>query len=103
MLYDDGRIALDDDGLVIRRYYLWGHKRIPYTAIRSVTRFPLNNMRGRCRIWGSGDFKHWYNLDQSRSKKTDGFEIHTTSRTVPVITPDHPDEVARILSEQVGP
>ena len=28
-LYDDGRIACDDDGVIIRWYYLWGHKRIP--------------------------------------------------------------------------
>ncbi len=99
MLYDDGRIALDDSELVIRRYYLWGDKRIPYTAIRSLNRFSLNEMRGRWRIWGSGDFKHWYNLDRTRPHKSVGFEVHTAARTVPVITPDDPDTVARIFTE----
>jgi hypothetical protein len=102
MLYDDGRIALDNDGLVIRRYYLWGDKRIRYTAIRSVTRIPLNNARGRWRLWGSGDFKHWYNLDKSRYEKTTGFEIHTSTFTVPVITPDDPDAVERILDAHLA-
>jgi hypothetical protein len=99
VLYDDGRVALDDNSLVIRRYYLWGDKRIPYTAIQSLGRFSLDKLRGRWRLWGSGDFKHWYNLDRSRPKKSVGFEIHTAARTVPVITPDDPDAVERILTE----
>jgi len=33
MLCDDGKIACDDTGLLIRRYYPWGAKRIPYESI----------------------------------------------------------------------
>lgn len=33
MLYDDGRIACDDASLVIRWYYPWGAKTIPYSWI----------------------------------------------------------------------
>ena len=47
MLYDDGRIACDDAALVIRRYYPWGTKRLPYSSIRSVERRPLRPIRGR--------------------------------------------------------
>jgi len=38
VLYDDGGVVLDDDGLTIRRYYFpWaGPKHIPYSAIRHV-------------------------------------------------------------------
>ena len=52
--YDDGRIACDDTGIVIRWYYLWGRKRIPYRAIRHVTERQLRNLRGRWRGPGLG-------------------------------------------------
>jgi len=45
VLYDDGRITCDDSGVVIRWYYPWGDKPIPYAAIRSVTRRPLTGIR----------------------------------------------------------
>jgi len=101
MLYDDGRIACDDHQLVIRRYYLWGSaKRIPYKAIRSVTRRPMGAGSGKWRIWGSGDFVHWWNLDPGRPKKELALEIDTGGRIVPTITPDDPEAVDRILSDR---
>jgi hypothetical protein len=43
VLYDDGGISLDEDGLTIRRYYFpWaGPKRISYTNIRRVVARPM--------------------------------------------------------------
>jgi hypothetical protein len=102
MLYDDGRIACDDAALLIRRYYPWGTKTIPYSSIRSVNRRPLSPIRGRWRIWGSGDFKHWWNLDPGRPHKTVALEIDLDRRAVPMITPEDPNAVERILKEHLG-
>ena len=99
MLYDDGRIACDDTGITIRWYYLWGAKRIPYRAIRSVAERPLTAVRGRWRIWGSGDFVHWYNLDPGRRSKQVALELDVGGRVKPTITPDDPGAVHRILDE----
>ena len=101
-IYDDGRIVCDDDGLTIRWYYLWGQKRIPWVAIRSARQFPLGRVRGKWRLWGSGDFVHWYNLDRSRPGKKAGFELDTGRRIRPTITPDDPETVARIVAEHVA-
>ena len=98
MLYDNGRITCDDTGVVIRWYYPWGHKTIPYAAIRNVTRRPLTGIRGRWRIWGSGDFVHWYNLDPSRPSKDTALELDLGRRVRPVITPDDPDAVEAIIT-----
>ncbi len=98
-LYDDGRIACDGDGLVIRWYYLWGSKRIRYKDIRSVEKRPLSGVRGKWRIWGSGDFVHWYNLDPGRPNKQTAIEIITGGRIIPTITPDDADTVANIIAE----
>jgi hypothetical protein len=96
-LYDDGRIACDEDGVRIRWYYLWGPKWIPYSAMRSVHSRPLSPVRGKWRIWGSGDFVHWCNLDPGRTGKETAIEIDTGGRILPTITPDDPAEVERII------
>jgi len=99
--YDDGRIACDDEAVIIRWYYLWGHKRIPYTAIRSVTERPLAPIRGKWRLWGSGDFVHWYNLDGTRPKKQTAIEIDLGRRIRPTITPDDPAAVVRMIRDHL--
>jgi hypothetical protein len=101
MLYDDGKIACDDRNLIIRWYYLWGAKKIPYTSIRSVEHLSPLGVR-KWRIWGSGDFIHWWNLDHSRPKKELALVIDTGRRIHPTITPDDPQAVDRILTEQLA-
>jgi hypothetical protein len=101
VLYDDGRIACDDTGVIIGWYYLWGGKKISYSAIRAVHEQPLGRVRGRWRLWGSGDFKHWYNLDGNRSKKTVALVLDVGGHVRPVITPDDPETVARIIAERI--
>lgn len=102
--YDDGAIACDDETLVIRRYYPWGAKRIPYTKINGVTELPLvglNKVR-RWRLWGSGDFVHWWNLDTKRPYKTVALVIDVGRHVRPTITPDDPETVERILKQQIS-
>jgi len=97
--YDDGRVACTDDALVIRWYYFpFGDKRIPYANIQQVRRTELTGMSGRYRLWGSGDFVHWANLDPDRPSKGVAFVISTSGRHMrPVITPNDPDAVAAEL------
>lgn len=101
--YDDGGIHCDDQRLTIRHYYLWGAKQIPYTSIRAVTRLPLtgaNKVRG-WRIWGSGDFVHWWNLDIQRPRKDMALVLDVGRRVRPTITPHDPAAVERILEEHL--
>ena len=101
--YDDGRIICGEDDLVIRRYYPWGSKRIPYRSLEGVQRLPLvgaNKVR-RWRIWGSGDFVHWWNLDSSRTHKSTALVLDVGGRIRPTITPDDPQTVERILEERL--
>ena len=101
LLYGDGRIVFDDDGLTIRWYHPWGGKHIPFRAIRSTTTFPLRRV-GKWRLWGSGDLAHWYNLDGNRPNKETGIEIDTGGRVRPCITPDDVEAVARIIADHIG-
>lgn len=101
-LYNDGRVSCDEDGITLRWYYPWGSKRVPYRSIRAVRQLALGPVRGRWRIWGSGDFVHWYNLDPGRPGKDRAIEIDTGARVRPTITPDDPETVARIVDQHIG-
>jgi hypothetical protein len=99
--YDDGRIACTDSALVIGVYYPWGgSKRIPYARIQSVKRRRMMGaFSGKGRIWGSGDFKHWFNLDAKRPHKDWALVIDDGKKILPVITPDDVDKVVAVLRE----
>jgi hypothetical protein len=101
--YQDAGIRCDDDGVTIHRYYPWGAKRIRYTSIRDVTELPLTgiNKVRRWRIWGSGDFLHWWNLDPNRPHKTLALVLNVGGHVRPTITPDEPLTVERILTERI--
>jgi hypothetical protein len=101
LAYDDGAIRCDDQGLSIRRYYPWGTKRIRYTSIEGVETLPLTGPQKvrKWRLWGSGDFVHWWNLDPRRPQKSVALVIDVGRRIRPTITPDDPTAVARTLTE----
>ncbi|MFG2793378.1 hypothetical protein [Streptomyces sp. NPDC048419] len=102
--YEDGGIRCDDQGLVVRRYYPWGAKRIGYTSIKSIEKLDLTGMNKvrRWRIWGTGDFLHWWNLDPQRPRKNCALVIDVGRRVRPTITPDDPDAVLRVLTAASG-
>ncbi|MGP0031198.1 MAG: hypothetical protein ACLPVF_11905 [Acidimicrobiales bacterium] len=104
--YRDDRIECTGTEVRVRGYYFpWGTKRIPYTSIRSWERFALSALRGKGRIWGSGDFRHWANLDPKRPHKEVGFFLHLDGRVIPFVTPDDPDAFEHALEEHtdIGP
>lgn len=103
VLYRDRWISCTTDGLEVRGYYFpFGTKRIAYGAIRGVEVVPLTAIRGRWRIWGTSDFRHWFNLDPRRPRKQTALVLDLGAAVQPVITPDDPDAVAAILAQQRG-
>jgi hypothetical protein len=103
VVYDDGRIVCDDEGLVIRGYYPWGAKRVRYGSIKGIETLSLTgvNKVRRWRIWGSGDFVHWWNRDPGRTRKTVALVLDVGHRIRPTITPDDPETVERILKDHL--
>ncbi len=96
--YDDGHVRCDAEGVRLRWYYPWGARRIAYPSIRSFRRFDLGVLRGRWRLWGSGDLRHWYPLDLGRPHRTAGIELNLGRWVRPCCTPQDPDAVVRALT-----
>jgi len=105
VFYDDGLVALDHDGITIRRYYFpFGtSKRIPYARIRNVREWRMGPFTGKGRLWGSGDLRHWAPLDLKRPSKDKALIFDVGAWVRPVITPADPDRVLSILREHMSP
>lgn len=104
ILYEDAKIVCDGDGLTIHGYYFPFNteKRIEYRSIQGLEVFPMGTFTGRYRIWGTADPRYWLHLDWHRPEKDKALILHVGKRVKPVITPDDPDRVVRIIEERAG-
>lgn len=104
ILYQDEKITCDEDGLTIKGYYfpLPTEKRVLYSDLEKIEYYPLTTHTGKYKYWG-GTFKYWLNLDWKRHQKSTGIVLRQTGKwNVPIITPEHPDTVLKILEEKTG-
>lgn len=102
VLYSDCTVECDDEAITIRNYYFPGvSKRIPYSRIREVTSRSMSLWSGRLRLWGTGDFRHWYPLDTTRAAKHTAIIIDKGDAIRAVVTPDDSAAVLRILRDKM--
>ncbi len=101
--YDDGIIKCDALGVEIRRYYFpAGTKRVKYQEIKGLARVDMSALRGKLRIWGTGNFKIWANLDTQRPRKEVAFIIDNGKSVKPFVTPNAPDAFEAVVRERAG-
>lgn len=100
--YKDSGVVCGCDVLEIRRYYLWGSKKVPYSSIVNVQRVSLSALKGKARLWGTANMAYWANLDTHRTSKQEGLILDLGKRVKPFVTPDDPDRVEAIIRERTG-
>lgn len=102
IVYHDGRVTMDRDHITLHGYYLpFGRKRIAYDDIRGVHEWPLTGSRAY-RVHGLGRGRVWYARDARRGERTVALLLNTGSWLRPVVTPDEPAKVARLLRERIA-
>jgi hypothetical protein len=101
-IYDDGGVALDRQGITLRRYYfpIGTSKHIPYRRIRRVEARPMGWLTGKGRVWGSVPLRYWLPLDIGRPRKDTLVVLDIGGHVKPAFSPDHPDRVLAILHQQ---
>jgi hypothetical protein len=101
--YNDGIISCDAEGVEIRRYYFpSGSKRVKYGEITGLERLDMTALKGKLRIWGTGNFKIWANLDTKRPHKEVAFIIDNGKSVKPFVTPDDPNAFESVVRERSG-
>jgi hypothetical protein len=63
----------------------------------------MTALRGKGRIWGSGDLKHWANLDPQRPRKSIGFFVNVGRHVIPFLTPDDADAFEQAVASHIQP
>jgi len=101
-LYHDRFVTCTDDAIVIRWYYLWGSRRIPYTTIRSASRVDMTRLKGRLRIWGTSNPRYWASLDPDRPTKEAALILDTGGAVRAFITPADVQAVEDIIKKRAG-
>lgn len=101
-LYQDKWITCTDEAIVIRWYYPWGRKSIPYTAIRSAQLVDIGPGHGTGRPWGTANPQYWASLDPGRPGKTAALILDVGRFVKPFITPDDVPRVAEIIRQLSG-
>jgi hypothetical protein len=100
MQYEDTTVAVDSDGLTIKRYGVFGAQRaIRFADITAVTRSSLGSV-GRWRLVGSGPGgggRNWYGWDTTRRSKETVYAFDVNRFWRPSITPDDPESFLAAL------
>ncbi|MBU1099646.1 MAG: hypothetical protein KKA84_04500 [Bacteroidetes bacterium] len=70
ILYSDKIIEIQEDGILLKNFFpvLW-HRKVLFTEISFIKILTPTLLNGKYRFSGSGDFKSWFNVDNSRHKR----------------------------------
>jgi hypothetical protein len=101
ILYRDGMVTLDEEGIVVSAYFVpTGRRRIRYDEIRRITEYPLTGGR-QWRVHGFGWPRRWYHRDWHRAERVVGLELELDRGWLrPVLTPIEVDVVKQVLAER---
>jgi hypothetical protein len=102
-IYEDRLVQISNDSILIKNYYfpLIGSKRVPFKKIEFVTAEKPSLLKGKFRIWGTGNFVTWYPLDFARPSRDRIFIINLLGKTIRVgFTVNNSETVLRILEQK---
>jgi hypothetical protein len=104
ILYDDGLVMLDGEGITLRRYYFpFGtSKQIPYRQIRRVVVRPMGWLTGKGRGWGTAHPGYWFPLDMQRARKDTLIVLDIGGYVKPAFSPEEPDRVLDLLRDRTS-
>jgi hypothetical protein len=103
VLYRDGRVTLDQRGIVLHAYYVpFGAKRIPYEAVRDAWPWPLTGSRA-FHARGPGWPRVWYQRDPRRGERDSAVVLDLGRWWRPVASPAEPAQVLAAIRSRIRP
>ena len=102
-LYDDGRVIVTEDAVILQRYYFpFGQRKlIRLTDIEAVDIRPIDWL-SRWRLWGSSNLRNWLPLDLGRPRRKRMIVLDVGRRLRPTCTPDDVDRVGELIGASVA-
>jgi len=104
MKYEDSTVVVDSDGIIIKRYGMFGSSRaIRFGDIEAGKALRLGSV-GRWRLVGSGPgggTRNWYGWDKTRRSKEAAYSFDVNRFWRPTVTPDDPEAFLSALPQTV--
>ena len=103
IIYHDRYIEIYPDQIVLNGFYLgpFGRKTITFKAGARIELVTLTFWKGRFRIQGTGDFKHWYAHDIERPNRQTCFMLHRRGKWWHIgFSAENMDQAAAIFREK---
>jgi hypothetical protein len=105
MVYEDTTVSVNNDGITIKRYGVFGsHRSIRFDTITMVTERPLSSL-GRWRLVGAGPgggSRNWYGWDGGRKSKETAYSFDVGRFWRPTITPNDPQLFRAALPQSLN-
>ena len=104
ILYSDKLIEIREDTILFRDYYFptCSSKTLKYSDIEKIEIVNPTIISGKYRIWGSGDFLHWFPRDTSRSKRDVIYILHKKNKRTRIgFTVENSAMVTELLKQKV--
>jgi len=102
MNYEDGTVAVNGDGVSIKRYGTFGSVRtLRFDDIVKVTVVRLGSA-GKWRLVGAGPgggWRNWYGWDRGRRSKEIAYVFDVGRFWRPTVTPDDPEAFSAALAQ----
>jgi hypothetical protein len=94
MRYEDTTVSVDDGGVTIKHYGVFGSARtMSFDTITTVTASSLGSL-GKWRLVGSGPgggIRNWYGWDRARRTKDTAYAFDVNRFWRPTVTPKDPE------------
>jgi len=104
ILYSDKLIEIRNNSILLRKYYFPSSKDITigFNEIEKIVIVKNTARTGKYRYWGTGDFIHWYPMDNQRSIREFVYMIYRRNKKVKAcFTVEDDKRVTEILKERV--
>ena len=105
ILYADKLIEIREDEIIFHKYYFptMSDKIVKFQDIEKIeVREPILK-NGKFRIWGTGDFQHWFPMDSQRSKREAIYILYRKGKKIRIgFTVEDSEKVTKLLKEKIA-
>ena len=104
ILYSDKLIVIKKDSILFRYYYFptLSGKLVHFRDIEKIVIKKPTFITGKYRIWGTGDFIHWFPFDGKRSIRDVIFILYKKNKKIRIgFTVEDSKKVLYILKERI--
>jgi hypothetical protein len=104
ILYSDKLIEIRDNTILFRNYYFptFSTKTVKFQEIEKIVLEKPTFKKGKYRFWGTGDFTHWFPLDDQRSKRDVIFILFQKNKKIKIgFTVEDSKKVRELLKGKV--